>query len=150
LYREAGPCMETPFFTARALQELLLTSHGDLIRVFPAVPSAWSNACFADFRAEGAFLVSAERRDGGTRAVRVTSLAGEPCRIRTSLPGPISAKGARKFELQQQPGGVTKIDLRKGETVLLYSGDSAPEFQPAPVPPSGETSRWGLHKPNRQ
>jgi len=147
LYREAGPCMETPFFTARALQELLLTSHGDLIRVFPAVPTTWSNACFADFRAEGAFLVSAERRDGVTRAVRVTSLAGEPCRIRTTLPGAVAAQGARKFALRQLPGGVTEVDLRKDETVLLHSGATAPEFRPAPVAQLGEPNRWGLRQP---
>jgi hypothetical protein len=147
LYRESGPCMETPFFTARVMQELLLTSHGDFIRVFPAVPPAWRNACFADFRAEGAFLVSAERREGVTRAVRVTSLAGEPCRIRTSLPGPVRAQGDREFTLRQLPGGITEVDLRKGETVLLHSGDPAPEFRPAPVPQSGEPKRWGLHHP---
>jgi hypothetical protein len=147
LYREAGPCMETPMFTARTIQELLLTSHGNVIRVFPAAPGAWTNACFADFRAEGAFLVSAERRGGVTRAVRVESLAGEPCRIRTSLPGPVQARGERKFTLKQLPGGVTEVDLRKGETVLLHGGDTAPDFQPSPVVRSGTTGRWGLHKP---
>lgn len=147
LYREAGPCMETPFFTARSLQELLLTSHGDFIRVFPAVPDSWTNVCFADFRAEGAFLVSAERRGGVTRAVRVESLAGEPCRIRTTLTGTIKAKGARKFTLNEVPGGIIEVDLRKGESVLLYCGEVAPEFQPAPVSVSTQGARWGLKKP---
>ncbi len=149
LYREAGPCMETPMFTARTMQELLLTSHGDFIRVFPAVPESWTNACFADFRAEGGFLVSAERRGGITRVVRVESLAGEPCRIRTSLPGSIKARGARHFALKQCSGGVTEVDLRKGESVLLYSGETAPDFQPAPVGQNGELNRWGLHKPDK-
>jgi hypothetical protein len=79
--------------------------------------------------------------------VQVTSLAGESCRIRTTLPAPIKAKGARDFATTQLPGGVTEVDLRKGETVLLYSGDIAPDFQPTPIKQTGESNRWGLQKP---
>ena len=147
LYRESGPCMETPMFTARSVQELMLTSHGNLIRIFPGVPKTWPNAVFADFRAEGAFLVSAERKDGITRAVQIESLAGEPCRVRPNLTGPVKAAGSRAFTVQELPDGVVAVDLRKGETVLLYSGEKVPELKPAPVALTGPAPHWGGVKP---
>jgi len=55
-------------FTA-AVNEMLLQSWGDTIRVFPAVPDNWANAAFYNLRAEGAVLVSALRENG-----RVTKL----------------------------------------------------------------------------
>jgi hypothetical protein len=148
LYREpGGPCMESPMFAARAVQELMLTSYGNLIRVFPGVPNAWTNAVFADFRAEGAFLVSALRRDGVTRAVQIRSLAGESCRVRPNLAGPVKASGKRTFQLKESPGGIVEVDLRKGESVLLYSGDQPPDFKIAPVVLPASPVRWGGEKP---
>ena len=147
LYRESGPCMETPMFTARAVQELMLTSHGDLIRIFPGVPAAWPDAVFADFRAEGAFLVGAERHGGVTRVVKIHSLAGEPCRVRPNLPGPVRAAGSRTFHLRELPDGVVEVDLQKDETVLLYTGNQVPDFKPAPVALPGAPVHWGGQKP---
>ncbi len=134
-------------FAARAMQEMLLTSHGGLIRVFPGVPDAWRDVSFADLRVEGAFLVSAERRGGVTCAVRLESLAGEPCRIRTTLSGPVRASGRRAFTVTELPGSVITVDLGKGETVTLYSGDGSPALKPGPVALVGKPVRWGLRKP---
>src|SRR3546814_6930666 len=58
---------------------MVLQSWGGAIRIFPAVPAAWPDLVFGDFRAEGAFLVSARRSGGRTAWIRVKSLAGEPC-----------------------------------------------------------------------
>ncbi|HEX9107166.1 MAG TPA: hypothetical protein VF832_08055, partial [Longimicrobiales bacterium] len=78
-YAEAGPVIETPLSAATSLQDLVLQSWGGALRVFPAVPAAWSDVSFDRFRGEGAFLVSAVRTGGQTRWVRVQSLAGQPC-----------------------------------------------------------------------
>ena len=51
--------------------------------------------------------------------------------------------------LKQLPGGVTEVDLRKGESILLYSGETAPDLQPSPVAQTGEPNHWGLRKPNK-
>ncbi|MDR1283996.1 MAG: hypothetical protein LBK99_24745 [Opitutaceae bacterium] len=82
-YSEGGnfPVIETPFSAAASLQEMLFQSWGGKLRVFPAIPPAWSESAFADLRGEGAFLVSAVRHVGKTTWVRVKSLAGSPCRI---------------------------------------------------------------------
>jgi alpha-L-fucosidase 2 len=64
--------LEGNFAFAQGIQEMLLQSHSGIIRVFPAVPSEWQDVRFTTLRAEGAFLVSAKRKEGHTIEVRVT------------------------------------------------------------------------------
>ncbi|WP_051366963.1 glycosyl hydrolase family 95 catalytic domain-containing protein [Hamadaea tsunoensis] len=85
MYTESGPVVETPLSFSQALFDLLCTSWGDTVRVFPAVPSAWADVTLKDFRTQGAFLVSAVRSAGTTRWVAVRSLAGEPLRLRHGI-----------------------------------------------------------------
>ncbi len=61
--------LEGNFAAAAGLQEMLLQSYSGTIRVFPAIPATWRDVSFKGLRAEGAFLVSAERKDG-TRPIR--------------------------------------------------------------------------------
>ena len=131
MYIEAGPVIETPLSGAASIMEIVLQSwatntFGTHIRVFPAVPDAWKDVSFDKLRAEGAFEVSAVRRDGKTRFVRIKSLGGNPCRVSTSLDGRIVASGDREFNLTTETEDgqpVTVIDLKQGETVVLTSAD---------------------------
>jgi alpha-L-fucosidase 2 len=131
MYTEAGPVIETPLSGAASIHELVLQSwsmqpFGTHIRVFPAVPDNWKDVSFDKLLAEGAFEVSAVRRDRKTKFVQIKSLAGAPCRISTSLDGKIAASGTRKFNLTTETEDgqpVTVVDLKKGETVLLTSAD---------------------------
>lgn len=58
--------LEGNFCAADALQEMLLQSEGNHLRLFPAIPEEWKTGTvsFEDFRAEQGLLVSAEMRDG--------------------------------------------------------------------------------------
>jgi alpha-L-fucosidase 2 len=143
LYHESWPVIETPLASARTLQELLMTSQDGGIRVFPAVPTSWSDVAFAGMRAEGAFLVTAVRHQGVTQFVTVTSLAGERCLVYPGLNGPIKAIGKRRFKLIDMGGGEVEINLAKGETVTLYAGDRIPNTTVSPVPRTGEFQPWG-------
>ena len=75
------------------INELLLRSPSDrvdgspLIRVFPAIIEAWRDARISRLRAQGAFLVTAERRDGRTAYVLIESEAGVDCRLANPWPG---------------------------------------------------------------
>jgi alpha-L-fucosidase 2 len=63
-----------------AINEMLLQSHENKIRIFPAVPSEWP-AAFR-LRARGGFMVSAERRtDGVVPGISIESLKGSLCRV---------------------------------------------------------------------
>lgn len=122
-----NPVIETPLSAASATIELLLQSWGGKIRVFPAVPSDWKEAVFHDLRTQGAFLVSAGRKGGKTSWVSVTSLAGEPLTLKmVDWKGSLNTEGGRDFEVKELASGEYQIDLRKGETVLLYPESSSP------------------------
>jgi alpha-L-fucosidase 2 len=73
--------LEGNFAAAAGLQEMLLQSYSGTIRIFPAVPADWKDISFKTLRAEGAFLVSAERKDGITRSVTIISEKGGYCRL---------------------------------------------------------------------
>lgn len=52
--------LEGNFAFAAGVQEMLIQSHEGFVRLFPAVPSTWTNASFNGFLAEGAFQISAQ------------------------------------------------------------------------------------------
>ena len=124
---------------------MLLQSWGGTIRAFPAVADAWSDLAFHDLRTEGAFLVSAKRKDGKTLFVRIKSLKGEPCIIMPALDGKIQVSGNRKFELKEIEQGRYSLDLKQGEEAILWSGDQMPDLTISPLPAEpGKSNSFGL------
>lgn len=152
MYNEAGPVIESPLAAAESIQDMLLQSWGREIRVFPAVPEEWQEVSFHNFRAEGAFLVSAVRKEGKISWIRVESLAGEPCRIRADFAGPVHAAGDREISVEAEDENTVKLDLRKGEAAVLYSDEKMPELIIEPLPAErsmmnyfGENKPWRLY-----
>jgi alpha-L-fucosidase 2 len=82
IYTSEAECAYTA-----ALNEMLLQSWGGRIRVFPAIPDEWRDVSFRDLRAEGAFLVSAERRRGVATRLSILSEKGGTVRV-VWPPGP--------------------------------------------------------------
>jgi hypothetical protein len=64
---------------------MLLQSQEPLIRVFPAIPDNWKDVSFVNLRAEGAFLVSALKKNARTTIVIVTSEKGGKASIETDI-----------------------------------------------------------------
>ena len=147
MYREGSPVIETPLAFARTLQEMLMTSNGGIIRIFPGTPSVWKDVCFADLRAEGAFLVSAAKTDGQLKFITIKSLAGEPCLVKTGFAGPIKVAGINAKALENLTGGMVQLSLKKGETATLYTGDQLPDITIKPVNFLTNSSPWGEKKP---
>lgn len=158
LYVEAGPVIETPLSGAASIHEIVLQSWsmeplGTHLRVFPAVPDSWKEVSFDKLLAEGAFEISAVRKDGKTEFVQIRSLAGNPCRVQTGLEGKIVASGDRQFnvttETDRDGQPITVVDLKKGETVLLTSADeklSPGDLKIEPVPTAGIQNYYGSPK----
>jgi len=144
LYSESGwPTFESPISASRSVLDMLLQSWGKSIRVFPACPSQWRDASFHDLRAEGGFRVSAVRKQGRTQFIRIKSLAGEPCRIKSDLPAPVKGIGPATAHLRQHDG-VIDLDLKRGEEVILYSGNKPDDFVIAPLPhAAADCNVWG-------
>lgn len=120
MYAESGQNIESPLAMAQALHELVLQSWGGSIRIFPAVPSSWQDLTFHRMRAEGAFLISAGRLAGRTEWVQITSLAGQPCRLRCDLPAEVEClRSNGSSTVRQDASGDFLIPLVAGDTVLL-------------------------------
>ncbi|OCT11481.1 hypothetical protein A8709_07375 [Paenibacillus pectinilyticus] len=132
MYRETGPCIETPLSAATSIHQMLLQSWGNCIRVFPALPEEWGDVVIQNLRTEGAFLVSAVRKGGITQWIRVESLAGEPCRVQCDLPLSLCVEGdslnSVSYTILQSQDGNTRIelDLPKGGSVYLFSENNHP------------------------
>lgn len=121
-----NPCFESTVALVNNIQEMLIQSWSDPaadepgpIRVFPALPSAWREVEFCDLRTEGAFLVSAKRRGGRTEWVRIKSLAGEPCRIRTDIPVPACRINGVDVDVSPGHDGLVTLQLAKGDEAVL-------------------------------
>jgi hypothetical protein len=110
--------LEGNFAFASGLQEMLLQSYAGFIEIMPAVPASWQDISFNKLRAEGAFLVSAEKTGGTITRVKVVSEKGG----KTCLKLPfkkwklISGKGVKVgketngiVDLTFEPGGVWEI-----------------------------------------
>jgi len=143
MYSEAGgsPVIETPLSAAQSIHDLLLQSWGDTIRVFPALPTAWTNAVFRDLRTEGAFSVSAASVNGKTVWVSVKSLAGEPFRIRPGIVGEVKITGSGAARVKEFAPGIYSLNLARGEEVKFAAGSG--EFTVTPVA-NPESHRFGL------
>lgn len=144
-YTEAGPVIETPLSASQSLHDMFCQSWGDVIRVFPAVPAAWQDITLHDFRTQGAFLLSAVRKAGATRFIRIKSLAGEPLKLRHGLSGKLTVllDDGTPAHTEDLGNGTLAIDLPKGREVLVHSGPR-PDLVVAPVALSEPGPAWGL------
>ena len=68
-----------------AINEMLLQSFDGRIRLFPAVPDDW-DVRFAQLRAGGGFLVSAERHGGKVEYCIIESECGQTCCVANPWP----------------------------------------------------------------
>ncbi|KAA9035631.1 alpha-L-fucosidase [Ginsengibacter hankyongi] len=145
IYYLATPCIETSLSYNTCVQDMLLQSWGNKIRIFPALPDEWKDVAFHNFRTEGAFLISACRKNGITKFVKIKSLAGEPCKICPSIAGIPGISSQNRNELTELGKGFYAIDLRKGEEAILYPGNRMPDIIIEPQPlDKGKINYFGL------
>lgn len=146
MYIEAGPVMETPLSAVTTINEMLLQSWNGIVRVFPAVPDEWKAASFHKLLAKGAFEVSAVRSNGKTQFIKIKSLAGEPLLVKTDFSATTKTAGNRIFKLTSKDNGVVRVDLKKGEEVILYTGVKPASFTMNAIKENDRNRNyWGLH-----
>lgn len=121
MYAEKGPVIETPLSATESIHYMLLQSHSGRVDVFPAVPDAWEDVEFHDFRAAGAFEVSAKREKGHVDYIHIKSLAGSPLRIKPHLGRTLNyQEGKYPCSVTEIEEGVFDIQLQKGDCITLY------------------------------
>jgi alpha-L-fucosidase 2 len=101
--------LEGNFAAAAGVQEMLLQSHSGTIRVFPAIPKDWQDVSFAKLRAEGAFVISAERKGGRVVSVEILAEVGGTCRLENPF-------GAAAYDVQ----GLDHGDVRRDGADLVF------------------------------
>ena len=119
MYYLATPCIETNLAYNTCIQDMLLQSWGNKIRVFPALADAWKDVEFHDFRAEGAFLVSAKMEGGIIIFIRIKSLAGEPCVLKADFESEPEVIGKSKIRIEKIENGCFTIPIKKGDEIIL-------------------------------
>ena len=93
----------------------------------------------------GEVIVSAVRKAGVTRFIRIRSLAGEPLKLRHGLSGHLTVllDDGTPAHTDDLGDGTLAIDLPRGREVLVHAG-SRPDLVIAPVAVSEPGAPWGL------
>ena len=110
--------LEGNFAFAAGIQEMLLQSHTGVVRVFPAIPADWSDVSFSNLRAMGAFLVSAEKKDGKVIKLRIYPEQGGTLRIASPF-GSDEATVTGNAGSVTRDGDVLTFETRAGEWVEI-------------------------------
>lgn len=107
--------LEGNFAFASAIQEMLIQSHTGLVKIFPAIPASWKNVSFDQLRTEGAFLISAEKKEGIVSKLVVKSEKKREIRIENPFREGMFTTSKTKVV----KGKVIIISMNAGETVVL-------------------------------
>jgi alpha-L-fucosidase 2 len=113
--------LEGNFAFAAGIQEMLLQSHGGVVRVFPAVPTSWGDVSFATMRAEGALLVSAVRKAGKTKSVRIVSEMGGRVVLADPFAGGKFTSRGKRVTMLPARGGMIEFTAVPGAEVEFVS-----------------------------
>jgi hypothetical protein len=114
-YGHCGAFTETLSIFA-PVQEMMLQSWDDIIRVFPAWPQSLE-AEFDSLRAFGAFLVTAARSTQKVTRFEIFSEKGGPCRIQNPWPGTqitVQDDRGRTIPVSAEAGGIWSFQTTAG------------------------------------
>ncbi|MCE4563434.1 glycoside hydrolase N-terminal domain-containing protein [Maribellus sp. CM-23] len=111
--------LEGNFAFAAGIQEMLLQSHTGIIVLFPAIPNDWQNASFNTLRAQGGFLVTAQKANGKIAKVSIASEKGGVCKISNPFPGKTCRVKYSWKESGSLTGDTLSIEVPAGETIEL-------------------------------
>ena len=126
-----NPCSETYGGLCRMLQDMLIQSWGDRIRIFPGVPDSWKDVVFHKLRAEGGFEVSSKRENGKVVWIRVKNNAGEPCVIEPGFNGTFKVLGGK---IKKAGENIYLLNIEKGKEMILYA-ENTDDFSIEPIEP---------------
>lgn len=115
---------------ACAINEMLLQSYDESLRICPAVPGAWDVRF--DLAVAGGFRVSAERRNGRILFVSIESRLGGPCRL--VHPWPAESAACVDVSAGSSPGAIVLAEDRTGpDRVLRWETAAGHRYLLAPA-----------------
>lgn len=126
-----APFLDAGGLSAFALQEILLQSHGGVLRLAPAVSASWSGTF--RLRGEGGFLVTAHVADGAVRLAQVESLLGGRCTVANPWPGPCLVRCAGR-QVARTADRQVSFSTSRGAVYLLEAAEGRPDGDPGGCP----------------
>ncbi|WP_395802504.1 glycosyl hydrolase family 95 catalytic domain-containing protein [Daejeonella sp.] len=111
--------LEGNFAFASGLQEMLMQSHAGFLEIFPAIPASWDNVSFQTLRAEGAFLVSAEKENGKLKSLKIQSEKGGNLKIKANW-GKYEYKNTSKLKVKDLGDGLIEIEFKENSAVEFW------------------------------
>jgi len=111
--------LEGNFAFAQGIHEMLLQSNYGCIEIFPAIPATWENVSFKTLRTEGAFLVSAIKKNGNIVEVVISSEAGGLMQLKLPFKTFYIDGVQVKYKLDNN---ILKVNMHKGESILIKNG----------------------------
>ena len=111
--------LEGNFAFASGINEMLIQSHTGTVQIFPAIPESWRDVSFKTLRAVGAFLVSAEMKDGKVVRVEIVSETGGPLQMHNPfITGDFDYEGEPGII---ESGSLIKVNTEKGQKLVFTS-----------------------------
>jgi alpha-L-fucosidase 2 len=109
---------------ASGLAEMLLQSHGGVVRLLPALPKAWPEGSFRGLRARGGLEIDLEWKDG--MAAKATLHASRDAGVKLAAPGGQKVTAVRSgneaVNLVPSADGVVRMALKRGGSYRVSFG----------------------------
>ncbi|MCC7525858.1 MAG: hypothetical protein IT250_13600 [Chitinophagaceae bacterium] len=110
--------LEGNFAFAAGVQEMLLQSYAGFIEVMPAVPNTWKDISFRKLRAEGAFLVDAQKENGTISTIKIVSEKGGTTRLKLPFEK-WKLASAKAITIGKSANGFIELTCKTGGFVIL-------------------------------
>lgn len=118
LFRHHGGGIEHLTTVPATINEMLMQSHEGVIRVFPCWDKKMS-ASFENLRADGAFLVSSELKNGLITSLKIKSLKGRTCFVECSDIINVIRKSDENPIGFNKEGNTVSFETEAGEEYIL-------------------------------
>jgi alpha-L-fucosidase 2 len=113
--------LEGNFASASGIQEMLLQSHNGEVEVFPAIPGDWNDVSFHNLRTDGAFLVTAERKNGRLTRLEIYSEKGNPLKLRLPDSDLHLESTPAGFHEMPPTGSVRNFTFKRGQRLIFVA-----------------------------
>ena len=96
---------------------MLLQSYAGFIEIMPAVPDTWKDISFNQLRAEGAYLVSAQKQNGVITQVKIVAEKGGKTKLKLPFSNwkVLSSKGVQV----SQSGDFLELTASAGGAIVI-------------------------------
>lgn len=111
--------LEGNFAFASGIQEMLLQSHTDIVRIFPAIPDDWQDLSFEDLRTQGAVLISASKKQGEVKQLVFNPQKDVLLKFANPFNRDFKVKGKCR-EIKFLGDNIWEIALKAGKLIYLY------------------------------